>query len=58
MKKIVIEITEDDYNSINLFPDRKTLYPITERLFKAVNNGTPLEEHCDSCVFYHEESEE
>ena len=42
MKKIVIEIADDDYNRINSYPDGKTFYPITARLYKAVKDGTPL----------------
>lgn len=44
MKKIVIEIADDDYNRINSYPDGTTFYPITARLYKAVKDGTPLAE--------------
>lgn len=56
MKKIVIEIADDDYNRINSYPDGKTFYPITARLYKAVKDGTPLEKLIDDiqCKIMHE----
>jgi hypothetical protein len=56
-KKIVIEIANDDYDRIKSYPDGTTFYPITARLYKAVKDGTPLEEHCDSCIYIPTESE-
>lgn len=47
MKKIVIEIADDDYNRINSYPDGTTFYPITARLYKAVKDGTPLNDVFD-----------
>lgn len=40
--QIVIDIIDDDYNRINSYPDGRTFYPITARLYKAVKDGTPL----------------
>ena len=40
--QIVIDIVDDDYNRINSYPDGKTFYPITARLYKAVKEGIPL----------------
>lgn len=50
--KLVIDIHEKDYKSIL---NRRY---VSTGAVDAIMHGTPLEEYCDSCVFYHEESEE
>ena len=55
MMKLVIDIPEDVKGII----DRKgTNEIVVETIWKAVKNGIPLEEHCESCMYYPIETED
>lgn len=44
MKKIVIELDNNEYIRIKECPNNITSYPVTIHLYDAVRNGIPLEE--------------
>ena len=50
--ELVIKLPEEKYNKIIKDPF------LNSEIYMAIKNGTPLADYCDSCVFYHEESEE
>ena len=56
MARIVIEIPEEYYNDIcnsETVSNYSVLYALD-----GIRNGTPLEEHCDSCIYIPTESED
>ena len=53
--QIVIDIPSEMYDWFeNGFPDEDD----TEKSWQIVKNGTPLVEHCDSCIYMPIESED
>ena len=40
--QVVIDINDNEYMSIQSYPNNNTSYPITLNLYEAVRNGTPL----------------
>lgn len=51
--QVVIDVPEDKYNTIMNYPKKWD-----EWALNAIKNGTPLEEHCDSCIYMPTESED
>ena len=51
MKKLIIEISDDDYNLIQSFEKECTNYPITLRLYEAVKNSSEFDDICKSLTY-------
>ena len=53
--KLIIDIDEDIYNMVCI---TGTFGRFRFNTSKAIKNGIPLEEHCESCIYYPTETED
>ena len=58
--KLIIDIPEDVYTRLfdNGIQDNEIAVDDVCEMARAIRLGTPLEEHCDSCIYLPTESED
>ena len=57
--KLIIDIPEDVKETFNETEDINfSFYDYNSVIGKAIRNGIPLEEYCESCIYYPTETED
>ena len=56
--ELVINISKKIYERIKYLEPNRNSNNLLDVLMCSIQDGTPIKEYCDSCMFYREESEE